>query len=589
MVSGAVAFLSYTFDVFGSDFWTSGIGDWMDAYFVNGLLEHWHHSVWSGSDPSSPPIFFPARKTLGYSHTLVLYAPFYLPVRLLTHPFQAHSLALYAVMLTGIVCLYLVLRGWFRVSFVEAFLLTASFATSPNIINGGTIIWSQRASVFLIPPILLLGLFSYRLKDRTVGLVLAAFTGFLATSLFTQDFYTAQFALFFLMCAAGVAMLHLRREIAAAAARLWRERRRGEAPVFAVTAVATMWTLMVIASGGAGVRFAGLRISSHDPRRPAVIALASLALLLWLRGRSRLAADLRSLGRWPLSVGVGASVGLLGFLWFYQAAFLQHRAFPEADLLSQLVHLDPARWTHLSVFLRDVLAYDSARSLVLVIGAALLACMPRVGLNARVRYYWLAAALVSALVLVMPLALGGGSVWLTVFNPLPGFSVIRDPKRVIYLYELAVTLAVAFVLSSTAPRHVHRLAVVVALALLLATVRGRYVFEYIRPNAAYDQWVAAPIAIDPSCRSFFIADASPEYAVRPGDPRIVYGIDAMFIALSHAVPALNGYSALVPPGWDLVNPEEPVYPERVRRWIATNRLTGVCELDLVARTMTPAR
>ena len=93
--------------------------------------------------------------TLGYSHALILYVPFYVAMRLFVHPFPAYSLALAAVMETGIVCLYLLLRRRFHLPFLESLLLTVFFFTSPNVVNGGVSVWSQRASVFLIPPILL--------------------------------------------------------------------------------------------------------------------------------------------------------------------------------------------------------------------------------------------------------------------------------------------------------------------------------------------------------------------------------------------------------------------------------------------------
>jgi hypothetical protein len=190
-------------------------------------------------------------------------------------------------------------------------------------------------------------------------------------------------------------------------------------------------------------------------------------------------------------------------------------------------------------------------------------------------------------VVVMPLSFDGFSIWRTVFEPLPGFSVIRDPKRVIYLYELAAVLAIGFLLARTRTPAAYRIAIALILCVLLATVRSRDVFDYQRPNVLYERWIAAPIAIDPSCRSFFIKRASPEYLARSGGIYNLYRIDAMFAALTHSIPTLNGFSAWTPPEWDLFNPEEEEYTERVRRWIDTHALTGVCELDVVSRTMKP--
>ena len=63
--------LGYFLHVFrfpGSNAPHAGLGDWIDPYFINYLLEHWRHSLLSFSDPTSPPMYFPERGTLGYSH-----------------------------------------------------------------------------------------------------------------------------------------------------------------------------------------------------------------------------------------------------------------------------------------------------------------------------------------------------------------------------------------------------------------------------------------------------------------------------------------------------------------------------------------
>ena len=65
----------------------------------------------------------------------------------------------------------------------------------------------------------------------------------------------------------------------------------------------------------------------------------------------------------------------------------------------------------------------------------------------------------------------------------------------------------------------------------------------------------------------------------------LYNIDAMFIAMKHDIPTLNGYSAWTPTGWNLANPQESDYPARVRVWIDDHQLRDVCELDIERRTM----
>ena len=156
----SIIYLSLVFRLTEQTFWSHGLGDWLDPYFLNYLLEHWYHSARGFTDPVSPPMFFPARGTLGYSHGLVLYAPVYLAVRPFLHPFQAYSVTLLLVLEAGVLCLYLLFRKALALSFIESLFLTAFFVTSPNVMSGVLGVWSQRASVFLIPPVALLVLVS---------------------------------------------------------------------------------------------------------------------------------------------------------------------------------------------------------------------------------------------------------------------------------------------------------------------------------------------------------------------------------------------------------------------------------------------
>ena len=93
-------YLGSAFQLARRTFWTRGLGDWIDPYFINFLLEHWYRSLSTFTDPSSPPMFAPIRGTLGYSHGLVLYAPFYFVLRPFFHPFQSYGLMLFVVIWT---------------------------------------------------------------------------------------------------------------------------------------------------------------------------------------------------------------------------------------------------------------------------------------------------------------------------------------------------------------------------------------------------------------------------------------------------------------------------------------------------------
>ena len=538
----SLSYLAYVFHIFSPAFWHSGLGDWMDPYFINFLLEHWHHSLWHLTDPSSPPMYYPARHTLGYSHGLILYAPFYLAVRPLLHPFIAYNVALVLVMETGIVCLYLLFRRFANLSALEAIVLTAFFCTSQNVINGGTAIWSQRASVFLIPPILLL--------MTSPRLVAAFLSGLLAALLLTQDYPTAVFAVVVFGLTLSVPLF----------VTVWKNTDRITRALLIAMVLVIAWGFYISISGGIDVRILGLRIASSEWARPLLIAIGLGAVVL-LRNVRRVT---------PRSVAfaIGALIGVIVFLCIYLPAYRERHEFPEREILNQL---------STSLNARDVM-----RPFMLLV-ILILAWLPWFKIDRKARFATIWFLIVSAIAFLVPLRFGDFSLWRLLFEPLPGFAAVRDPKRIIYLYELAIVLGVAALMMRSAARF---RTVVVAIALvLIATNWNRETFAFERPTAVYDTWVAAPIDIDPSCRSFFIKGASVDYMSRSPNMWMLYGIDSMFVAARHSIPTLNGYSAWGPMDWELGNPQEASYPDRVENWIRRNGLTDVCAFDIERRTM----
>ena len=580
-------FLAGVFAVTDAPFWTAGIGDWMDPYFINYLLEAWNHSAWTMSDPSSPPMYFPATRTLGYSHGLVLFAPFYLLVRPFLHPFQACSAALFLAMEAGVVCLYLFLRRSFALSFVESLLLTLFFVTSLNVTNGFVGVWSQRASVFLIPPILLLLAAARRRAPgglRTAGLVLS---GLLSLLMFTQDFYTAFFALCFVVIAIVMSAIVSPARMQALR-RVWTQSTRDQRVGFVTAATLFVWAVLVALSGGFTVTVLGVRIASHDWMRPALLALIPAAFVIFSIRRNgwKLAGGTRE--RWLVPFGAGAIAGLAVFLWIYAPAYREHPAFPQQHLANSLVPIDSSGRQAILDIVKKRAGYETLRTFKFVFMVAILMWVPRLNVSRRTQLLCLSALLVSLVVLLIPLTFNGFSIWTTFLAPLPGFSAIRDPKRIAYLYELAVVVAAGALMGSLPPRSAPRIAAAVLLFGLLVTERNPTVFDYLRPNDTFDRWVLAPVSVDPSCRSFYASPADASYTGRSSDRWTLYSIDAMFIALETSVPTLNGYSAWFPKGWGFQDPEAHDYCEAVRRWAVNNRLSGVCQLDLANRTMTPA-
>ncbi|MGB2716771.1 MAG: hypothetical protein WBC51_21490 [Vicinamibacterales bacterium] len=472
----------------------------------------------------------------------------------------------------------------------ESLILAALFFTSRNVINEPLSAWTQRASVFLIPPILLLLLVSVRSTQSVPRIGLAAFGGFLSSLMYVQDFYTAHLAALF-VGGFTIAAAFVEGGVARTVARtyeairgFWQAQTFASKATLVAAAGASTWAWSVWNFGGGEIVLRTIKFRSHDATRPAAIAVGLLIAFVYLNRKVLASPRLPKPNSWWIALTIGGAVGVVVFLWTYTSAYVEHRAFPEEQLLAQLLTRDPGSWAGPLEMLGDLAPYETQRPFMFVLIVGVLLWIPRVG-GRKARIYWMWFLALSLVALFIPLRFGEISVWRLFIEPLPGFGVIRDPKRIIYVYELAVALAAAAVVASFPPGAALRTAVTLLAALFIVTDRAPDRFRYGRPVAVFDRWVAAPIAIDPSCRSFYIKGASSEYMSRSDHMWSQYGVDSLFVSFRLGIPTLNGYSAWAPEGWQLGNPPEPGYEHAVAGWIDRYGLTDVCELDIDERRM----
>jgi hypothetical protein len=586
----SAAYLDYVFQLRTRIWLRYGLGDWLDPYLINALLEQWRYSVRHLANPISPPMFFPERGTLGYSHSLILYAPFYVIARVALHPFVADTVTILTVIEIGILSLYAIFRRFLAMGIVESLLLVTVFATSRNVINPPTGYWAQRASVFLVPAILLIGLTSARRSRgplRSLGLGVAAL---LWASLFTHDIYTGLLSsLVALLLLVGVLPTAMGIRISIPPTR--RPFRRVHSVTLtllvfvSITALAWAWVLKF--DSILGIAFAP---QHHHWERPLFMAFMALAVAELLRGgvRRRIAVVDRTAARDVAAIAVGAALGLVGFVWVYHIAFGQHPRFPEQQMINALVPRNPADWPRIFSRPGSWLPYESGRSFAIVFALAAACCVPWLPLprGMRLSALWLAA--VALIVLVIPMRIGDFALWRSV-SAVPGFSAIRDPKRIIYPFELAAALGLGVVLARLPRASLLRRAIFLFIAAIIVLRWNPERFDYGRRIDAFQFWIERPIAVDAACRSFFITNASAAYMSRSDNMAGLYGTDAEFIATKYAIPTLNGYSAWEPPDWYLRDPLVPYYQYGVDEWITSNHLHRVCKLDIDGRTMTPYR
>ncbi|WP_047549806.1 hypothetical protein [Methylotenera sp. G11] len=154
-----------------------------------------------------------------------------------------------------------------------------------------------------------------------------------------------------------------------------------------------------------------------------------------------------------------------------------------------------------------------------------------------------------ALLLVLTLSIGGVSLWY-VFSKLPLASAIRAMTRIILVFLFPVAFLGAVAIDRLKARLItkpvwRRMALFVMVPLL--------VFEFAATAPVVSskaEWrhrleareQAMPTGLPPGAILFY---------AQAGDIFYADEIDAMWVALNHGLPTLNGYSGLYPPGYSV--------------------------------------
>src|SRR5262249_43656714 len=129
------------------------------------------------------------------------------------------------------------------------------------------------------------------------------------------------------------------------------------------------------------------------------------------------------------------------FTSIYAAAYGQHHGFPARELLEHLTPVDTANWRLMLTSPGRLVPFDAGRSFaaVFLLGAAAWLPWLRVPQSGRLFSLWF--LLVTLVVLVIPVRFGEAALWRFAVDVLPGFSAIRDPRRIQFPFELAAALA----------------------------------------------------------------------------------------------------------------------------------------------------
>ena len=171
----------------------------------------------------------------------------------------------------------------------------------------------------------------------------------------------------------------------------------------------------------------------------------------------------------------------------------------------------------------------------------------------------------------------------------PGAKAIRVGYRGMVVANLFAVTAIGLAfdriirLALQEPRRSLRLGRLGALTavLALAAIEQVNLAQRTILSRNFERQHLAAVAKPPrECLSFYAAP-------QPGRAPYEVQVDAIMLAQAQHLPTINGYSGLIPPGWDFYDTNAADYEQRAMRW-AVNRgiAAGLCRVDVESGTWT---
>src|SRR5208282_4668495 len=194
---------------------------------------------------------------------------------------------------------------------------------------------------------------------------------------------------------------------------------------------------------------------------------------------------------------------------------------------------------------------------------------------------------IAALVgLLLEVKVGGRSLWILVYEFVPGGRGVRVVSR----YQL-ILLAAAAIVSAVAVDRLARggaarrlAAIGIGAALLIEQINLDSIPHLTRAEVAAETPSGA--APPPACEAFFATH--PPRRPNEGETGLKYYIhttQAMLIATTTGVPTLNGMDSFYPPEHSLFSPLDDDYEARAYLFASRHGLLdGLCAFDLTKKT-----
>lgn len=518
--------------VFFRDFLSSGFdaiaGDPGDVRFGIFVRENFYLFLRGAAEFASPPMFFPARNTLGYSDGYLLDALVYVPSRALgADPFLSFELVCIALTLIGFASFNILVTRYGRARQPVAALVAVLFSFSNALFI--KIGHPQMEEVNILPVVAILMLEAGRRSGQRFGRMAppAFFGGLLLALLYSTGYYVAWF--------------------------------------FSVLAAMTLLASLAIDAGPNLIRRLSGLARAYSRTAWVVLAGFAIGLIPFLRMYLPVLGEHpgRVFGEYLFFAPTFAdivNVGRENLFWgdaMDRLLTRSHFETAEVDIATTPIVL--------ATYLLCVFGAWRGRLLVGREDRALRAAV--LGSFVALLIFW-----------VVTIKVGSISLFWLAWHVLPGASAIRTGGRELIVANAVVAAVIAIIVS-----RLWRDATTLARKLLIAGLLVVCVAEQINVRVNHGLSRAAQMAFLGSvpsppveCRSFFLIATPPRN-------RHNQQVDAMLIAQTRGIPTLNGYSGWDPAGWSFADANKRSYKPEVWDWARRRHVTdGLCSYRIAS-------
>lgn len=188
-------------------------------------------------------------------------------------------------------------------------------------------------------------------------------------------------------------------------------------------------------------------------------------------------------------------------------------------------------------------------------------------------------AVAACLTWLCVIKVGNFSLWYVVYTFFPGAKALN----VVGAYQIFLTFPVVVVVLFYLDKVIDKLPVVVLLVLCGGLVLEELNRSYIALDRGAELAKVSGLVQPPEFCYVFYVGGWPNQVTHI-DRLYAHNVSAMLIAEIVRTPTINGFASFNPPDWDLANPNDVDYDQRVRSYLERHSIRNVCKLDLVTKT-----